>query len=287
MATFYASASLPQLEAAPAAATRKLLHSAVTRPLTQITAPAEAVTQCLTGTLKARYTKAQVVLPLLVLLVVGLAWFSPKTKMFNWWQARLAAPPVKVQALEPAVFAHALQTVEAAPAPVAPAAAWQVLAEETRHTSEAQNAAAADQRMATILPGGQLALTFQAGEFFSDGPQTDLRILGAAQAASYRVFVRHDTTATWRRIDINRRGFANGCAAHDMGHHGINQARQLLILNDAAKPLQIDAVNVIYQDKVFAEVEQPLKVRQHSPRKRQPLKKLLRRQHRQRLMRCR
>lgn len=274
MATLYVSASMPQLESAPVAATQRNLHSAATRQLNQVTAAAGTATQMLTQTPKPQLTRAQLSAALLVLLLAaGGFWWNHNATLLG----RLRSFFFSTQAAVPStVSAMTLTSPEAVPVPVAPKAAWQILAEETRNTNEAQNAFSADQRTATILPGGQLALAFQAGEFFGDGPQADLHIHGAASAVSYRVFVRNNAAGTWRRIDINRRGFTNGCAQHDMGHHGINQARQVLILNDAAQPLQIDAINALYQDKVFEVVEQtlPAHVHTHShpPRKRQPLK---------------
>jgi hypothetical protein len=277
MATFYVSASLPTLETAPAAAKQRALHSAATRQLNPVTAPAGAVTQLLTQAPKPQLTKAHFSAALLVLLLAaGGFWWNHNATLLGRLRSFFVAPQAAVNSTVSATVVKALETV---PAPAPPKAAWQVLAAETRNTSEAQNAAIADKTSATIAPGGQLALAFQAGAFFGDGPQADLHIHGAAKAVSYRVFVRHDAAGTWRRIDVNRRGFTNGCAQHDMGHHGIHQARQVLILNDAAQPLQIDAVSALYQDKLFEAVEQAEPAHQHAhthpPRKHQPVKRAM------------
>jgi hypothetical protein len=109
--------------------------------------------------------------------------------------------------------------------------------------------------MAVISPGGQLALEYREGKFFGDGHGADLRVYGPKQGrVSYLIFVRNDPAVEWERIDINRRGFPRGEAGHDMGHHGIRQARQVMIRNNGNADLRIDAVSVAYKDEVHAEV---------------------------------
>ncbi len=70
---------------------------------------------------------------------------------------------------------------------------------------------------------------------------------------SYIIFVRDDPAATWERIDINRKGFPQGVAGHDMGHHGVRQARQILIKNNGNADLSIDAVTAAYKEVISPE----------------------------------
>jgi hypothetical protein len=118
--------------------------------------------------------------------------------------------------------------------------------------------------MASIKPGGQLALSYREGRFFGEGEGADLRVYGPKQErVSYLIFVRDDPASDWRRIDINRQGFPGGMAGHDMGHHGVRQARQVMIRNIGNADLSIDAATVVCKDKVSGETHShrtPLKV---------------------------
>jgi hypothetical protein len=128
---------------------------------------------------------------------------------------------------------------------------WAIIEDQTRGVSKAEDSLLADEQMAVIGPGGQLALDLRSGQFFGDGPQADLQIFGMAQErVSYTLFVRNDSAAAWQRVDVNRKTFPAGVAGHDMGHHGIRQAKQVLIYNDAQNELRIDAVTAKYQDIV-------------------------------------
>jgi len=102
-----------------------------------------------------------------------------------------------------------------------------------------------------INPGGQLALEYRGGKFFGDGHGADLHVYGLEQGrVSYLIFVRNDPAEEWTRIDINGKGFPRGEAEHDMGHHGVRQARQVMIRNNGKADLRIDAVSVKYKDEV-------------------------------------
>lgn len=127
---------------------------------------------------------------------------------------------------------------------------WEVITDQTSGATGAGNALGApDQQVATIAPGGQIALDYLDGQFFGDGTGADLRVFGPEQSpVSYRIFVRNDPDGAWQRIDVNRRGFPPGGAGHDMGHHGVQQAKQVMIRNDGAADLQIDAVTATYKD---------------------------------------
>jgi hypothetical protein len=135
---------------------------------------------------------------------------------------------------------------------------WEVIADQTRDATEATNAlGVADRQVAILKPGGQLALAYRAGQFFGNGAGADLHVFGPPQERiSYLIFVRDNATAAWQRIDIHRQGFAQGAADHDMGHHGVRQARQVLIQNNGATELSIDAVAAVYKE-VVAPVSRP------------------------------
>ena len=132
---------------------------------------------------------------------------------------------------------------------------WELISDQTSGASQAENALGApDRQAAVIAPGGQLALAYLDGQFFGNGAGADLHVFGPEQGrVSYTVFVRDDPAGAWRRIDINRRGFTQGEADHDMGHHGLRQARQVMIRNDANTDLQLDAATVMYKDIVSGE----------------------------------
>jgi serine/threonine-protein kinase len=127
---------------------------------------------------------------------------------------------------------------------------WQVISDQTISASDAENATGEpDRKVATIGPGGQLAIAFQAGQFFGNGDGADLRVFGPeGESVSYIIFVRDDPGAAWQRVDINRRGFPQGVVGHDIGHHGVQRARQVMIRNTGSADLHFDAVTAVYKD---------------------------------------
>jgi hypothetical protein len=129
---------------------------------------------------------------------------------------------------------------------------WGLIPNQTSGVGDAANAlGAADQRTAVINPGGQLALEYREGRFFGDGHGADLRVYGPELGrVSYLIFVRNGPDEDWKRIDINHKGTRWGEDRHDMGHHGVRQARQVMIRNNGNADLRIDAVSVNYKDKV-------------------------------------
>lgn len=129
---------------------------------------------------------------------------------------------------------------------------WEVIKEETTGTTDAAFALdAADAKSAIVKPGAQLALAYREGQFFGDGSGDDLRVFGPHQdRVSYTIFVRDEPAAAWKRVDINRRGFPLGVAGHDIGHHGVRQARQILIRNNGKADLSIDAIAAVYKEVV-------------------------------------
>jgi len=166
---------------------------------------------------------------------------------------------------------------------------WGLIPDQTSGVADASNAlGVADQQMAVISLGGQLALEYREGKFFGDGYGVDLRVYGPKQGrVSYIIFVRNDPAVKWEQIGINRRGFPRGEAGYDMGghaarqarqvmnrnngnddlrddpamqweridindrgYHGVRQARQVMIRNYGNADLRIDAVSVVYKDEV-------------------------------------
>ncbi|MGH9837325.1 MAG: protein kinase domain-containing protein [Blastocatellia bacterium] len=129
---------------------------------------------------------------------------------------------------------------------------WELIGDQTTETINAENALGEpDQKAAAVKPGGQIAIDFRAGQFFGDGAGADLRVYGPeGERVSYTVFVRDNPTEPWKHVDINRRGFPFGGAGHDIGHHGVRRARQVMIRNDGGADLHIDAVAAVYKDTV-------------------------------------
>jgi len=176
-----------------------------------------------------------------------------------WWYAQKGANEKVAAASDsaaPASGSAALASGSAAPASSGVIAAdnklWELIPDQTGGVADAANALGeADQRMAVINPGGQLALEYRGGKFFGDGQGADLHVYGLEQGGvSYLIFVKNDPAEEWKRIDINGKGFPGGEAGHDMGHHGVRQARQVMIRNDGNADLRIDAVSVKYKDEV-------------------------------------
>ncbi len=161
--------------------------------------------------------------------------------------------------VQPVVIARATPdiTPERAPEPTPQAtddSVWELIPGQTSRTNEAENALGVpDRQMAIIAPGSQLALAYREGQFFGNGPGADLSLYGpAGESVSYTIFVRNEPGTAWRKVDVNRRGFINGVSNHDIGHHGVQQARQVLIKNDGNTDLKLDAVTAQYKDKKFS-----------------------------------
>ena len=152
---------------------------------------------------------------------------------------------------------------------------WGLIADQTRDVADAANVlGTVNQKVAVIKPGGQLALEYREGQFFGDGNGADLRVYGPDQRpVSYLIFVRDDPSAQWQRIDTNRRGFPQYAAGHDLGHHGVKQARQVLIRNTGSTDLSIDAITVVYKDMAGTARIVAKPRRRPPPPKRQPAKK--------------
>jgi serine/threonine-protein kinase len=126
---------------------------------------------------------------------------------------------------------------------------WGIIPSQTIGVTDAANASGvADRRIAVISPGGQLALEYREGKFFGDGQGADLHVYGPEQGrVSYLIFVKNDPAEDWVRIGINQKGFPRRETGHDMGHHGVRQARQVMIQNTGKTDLRIDAISVVYK----------------------------------------
>ncbi len=123
---------------------------------------------------------------------------------------------------------------------------WEPITDQTVGTSAADNLDFLDRKAAVIEPGGQLALDYRERGFFDNRHGIDLRVHGPQdQQVSYLIFVRSCPTDRWEWIDVNRKGFHQGVAGHDMGHHGIRQGRQVMIRNTGNADLMIDALSVV------------------------------------------
>jgi hypothetical protein len=190
-----------------------------------------------------------------VLLVFGALLLLAGGGAGLWWYEQKGAKE-KVAAASDSAASNSAASNPAAPpsSKVIPTGnkLWELIPDQTGGVADAANAlGVADQRMAVINPGGQLALEYRGGKFFGDGHGADLHVYGLEQGrVSYLIFVRNDPAEEWTRIDINRKGFPQGEAGHDMGHHGVRQARQVMIRNDGNADLRIDAVSVKYKDEV-------------------------------------
>jgi eukaryotic-like serine/threonine-protein kinase len=140
-------------------------------------------------------------------------------------------------------------TVAPTASPPASDKLWELISGQTRGVTDAANAlGTANRQMAVIGAGGQLALEYREGRSFRDGEGSDLRVYGPEQQVTYLIFVRNDPAENWERIDINRKGFTQGEASHDMGHHGVRQARQVMIRNTGNADLRIDAISIVYKN---------------------------------------
>jgi serine/threonine protein kinase len=185
---------------------------------------------------------AGLILLLLVAGGLGFWWITQKDKRPTPMVADVAPSPTPSLSPSPPIVVTNL---------------WEAVSDLNSGTTAAENALGQpDQQVAVIKPGGQLALNFLAGQFFGNGPGIDLRVFGPVQEnVSYLIFVRDNPAAAWQRVDINRRGFPPEGADHDMGHHGVSQARQVKIVNKGNADLLIDAVTVMNKDVVVGAPE--------------------------------
>jgi hypothetical protein len=226
---------------APSLATQRL-DQAQTRLLTPRMTMADRVTTRLheVMTVTAKRTRPYVSLMLaataLIFVVAIMLWRSVHAPVNNI--AYAANEPQTVFSLVPVAL----------PTPASP---WGLVDNETHAVTDASYALVKDQQFAVIEPHGQLAVALTNDQFFGNGANADLLIHGATERkTAYRIFVRDNENVAWQRIDVNRKGFAQGTAQHDMGHHGIARARQVMIRNDSDCVLQLDGITAIFPNLV-------------------------------------
>lgn len=198
----------------------------------------------------------------------GYRWYSRPTP-----QARPVAVDATEQSLESPGDVRAAQptgrTDRSGPASAADAAtrseaphgaeASNVIAEFTRETTDAANALGApDGRIAVVAPGGSLAVAWTDGPFYN-GHGADIRVHGPlAHRVPYIILARSGPEDAWAQFDVNRKGFPDGTASHDFGHHGITRAQQIMIRNEGTSSLYLDAVTPLHrQPESHAEDESP------------------------------
>jgi serine/threonine protein kinase len=205
--------------------------------------------------------------------VVGLLWYVQKGaneklaarsgSAGNSQQASTASGQPATSERSAAVSPSTSPASESLPAGDKP---WGLIPDQTSGVEDAANAlGAADQHMAVISIGGQLALEYREGKFFGNGNGVDLRVYGPEQGrVSYLIFVRNDPALKWERIGINRGGFPRGEAGHDMGYHVVRQARQVTIRKDGDDDLRNDPAKewerIDIKDKEYRGVRQARQV---------------------------
>jgi hypothetical protein len=188
-----------------------------------------------------------------VILVIGLSAYCGRLLMISRRPAAAASPVAATPARGSTPVTETTEEVsdsKASGSGVSASAVWRIDAESTRDTKNEANALGeADGRVATMGPGGTLALRYGAGEFFYNGAGPDVRVVGSeGERTPYAIFAKADPNGAWVRFDINRRGFPKGVAAHDFGHHGLTRASALMIRNDGPINLYIDAVVPLYRE---------------------------------------
>lgn len=188
-----------------------------------------------------------------ILLLIALSAYGGR----RWVMSRTAAGPSGGAAMSPikpnaAPVAETTEEVSPSSASAASATLWQIDAESTRDTrNEASAIGDPDGRVATVLPGGTLALAYRGGEFLYNGPGPDVQVVGPQEERTpYTIFAKAEAGAPWVRFDVNRRGFPRGPAAHDFGHHNVARASGIMIRNDGSVNLYIDAVVPLYREPV-------------------------------------
>jgi hypothetical protein len=154
--------------------------------------------------------------------VAGILWYAQKGA-----NEKVAARNDSAGSGQRASTASGQPAAESPPAGNKP---WGLIPDQTIGVVDAANAlGVADQQMAVISLGGQLALEYREGKFFGDGSGVDLRVYGPKQErVSYVIFARKDPAVKWEQIGIYRGGFPSGEAGHDMGRRGVRQARQVM-----------------------------------------------------------
>lgn len=254
------SPSAPTLRVETGLLTQKFAAPTVPNEIARVTALATARLLPVVAKTSRRFSPVLIGALLLLVVVASGFWWRNSQGQIVQAQAVVLTKSKLHDSSEAKSVQNSATKVESAQTP-APNYEWAIIEDQTQGVSEAEAALLADEKMAVIAPGGQLALDLRAGQFFGNGPQADLQVFGSAQErVSYTIFVRNDPAAAWQRIDVNRKTFSAGIAGHDMGHHGLRQAKQVLIRNDAQSELHIDAVSALHLDMVSAAVSHHVKL---------------------------
>lgn len=173
---------------------------------------------------------------------------SAGAALWFWWQSRQnrSLPQIKVTA------SPTVNPLDSAPPVALASKLWEVIPDQTSKATNLESVLGEpDEQMAIIMPGGQIALDYRAGKFFGNGVGVDLRIYGhEGDQGEYSILWRDDPNENWQLLDKNSRGFPKGVDEHDIHHHNVHRARQILIMNTGAAELHIDAIVAVYKDRV-------------------------------------
>lgn len=175
----------------------------------------------------------------------------------------LTAPPGNVESRQAQQPDTSVPSAAAANSPdpeaTSGSADWSIVSAESREVKNPSNALGApDGRVTVVFPGGTLAMAYAATKYFYNAHGADLQIHGPeGDRTPYTVFARDHADDKWVRFDSNRKGFAGGVAAHDMGHHGIERAREIMIRNDGTINLYIDALTPLHREPESHNEAQP------------------------------
>ncbi len=251
-----AGALAQELLAAAGVASRASHPTVLTTPSDSVPTPAEAVPTPEWGNLSLTPSGAAPATKpnrMLVPLLLGALLLVACIGVALWWYGQKG---------ETTAAGTAAPTTSNPPAigsspPPGAAKLWEVIPGQTSKATNIESVLAEpDEQMAIIMPDGQLALAYVAGQFFGDGAGVDLRIYGhEGDQGVYSISLRDDPNEEWREMDVNRRGFPRGVDEHDIHEHGVRRARQIMIKNIGATELHLDAIGAVYKDTISSTEE--------------------------------
>lgn len=185
----------------------------------------------------------------LVPVLFGALLFVAGIALTLWWHDRHDSHDPHDGQIPASSIAVSSPAATPAPPPVV-TKLWEEITVETRDVKNIESALGEpDGQPAIIMPGGQLALAFRAGQFFGDGDGKDLRIHGLkGNPGACLIFLRDDPSEEWRKMDDNHSAFP-GVDEHDIREHAVRLARQILLKNTGTTELHIDAVEAVYKTR--------------------------------------